>query len=59
MTRTRFKGIFVGGALLLAGSILWGGPLVGLQAPSYLYLPLLVIVIATALYLVITDRPAN
>jgi hypothetical protein len=57
MTRLRFKGIVVGGALFLASSILWGGPLVGLQAPSYLYLPLLVIIIATSLYFVSTDRP--
>lgn len=56
MTRLQFKGIVVGGILFLAGSILWGGPLVGLQVPSYLYLPLLVIIIVASLYLVITDR---
>lgn len=55
MTRLRFKGFVVGGALFLASSILWGGPLVGLQTPTYLYLPLLVIVIAISLYFVITD----
>ncbi|QDT30673.1 hypothetical protein Enr10x_60410 [Gimesia panareensis] len=56
MTRLRFRGIVVGGALFLASSILWGGPLVGLQTTSYLYLPLLVIIIAASLYFVITDR---
>lgn len=56
MTRLQFKGIVVGGMLLLASAILWGGPLVGLRIPSYLYLPLLVIVVAASLYLVITDR---
>ncbi|QDT90004.1 hypothetical protein [Gimesia algae] len=52
MARLQFKGIVVGGTLLLASAILWGGPLVGLQVPSYLYLPLLVIVIVASLYLV-------